>query len=872
MFSKLKVSFMHLFIILFCLFEIIGCSGGGGGSNPVGSLTTDNSIPGEVSTSIRLILPSLDLKSQSLLADGIQASNCFVKLIVFNPQSSPNILILNKTFNLINTATNEIEFHNVTGVLAYAQLDFDNLFVMESHNLHGAIDIQLYKQNVINYAPKGSRSKTDLVGSLLARLAEDSSKANFGALPKISLIEEVVAKLASDSPTIYEDAWVEFEKILGEKGLTLVNDNLKPMQQIEIVANGFTPSRTSYEGFIEETSVVFSNKNGKLTCPVPSLASGWHTVSLTVDGWSSLNRLYISAYEGQQNPDTFIEDTLKVFDDELAGLEASSDLAELQAENQKLREDFAKLTPEEKQIAAQFMAANQEFFSGFSLSSASIRRSAGRFSFNGMSVRADVIEEGVVMFGPNSYLGPDCGTGNRSFVKLRAYTENGITKVDVLKSVGISKAEVKASQFVKDWIKKIIESRKKAASKNIVEELWGKATGVLRKKIYAPAKDTVIFQKTKMAGSGVRGNVRYALRAENSTSEPILFQANTYWLEGGIQFLAKYRTLKATDFLNGNENLIRFKELNTSLKQLETAINQNSAGSSNFSLNLPNLNTLTSSITTEDYLIHPSIITSTKESIAKSISNPKVRLDYFLAYTPHQENPSNLYFIFLCDELDDQDFTFDIEYQAPGFAKETVTVKARVTTKFTEYWDQEETQKRREGSHDSQGNIFGKWSQWRDNGTLYSDGESFRNSSGEIMPIINTEYYDDGAKRIVNKDFTATDSYKSFVYYPDGKLQSERNYKDGLFDGLMTEYYENGNIHTTTNFENGKKNGLCTNYYQNGNVWHKHTFKDDFLTGPVTWFFENGNISHKGQFIDGKTTGTWHWYSEDGTESGTHTY
>jgi antitoxin component YwqK of YwqJK toxin-antitoxin module len=72
-------------------------------------------------------------------------------------------------------------------------------------------------------------------------------------------------------------------------------------------------------------------------------------------------------------------------------------------------------------------------------------------------------------------------------------------------------------------------------------------------------------------------------------------------------------------------------------------------------------------------------------------------------------------------------------------------------------------------------------------------------------------------------------------------MLSKRIYKDGEFDGLITEWYENGKKSGEINFKNGKKDGLTTLWYENGKKEYEGNFKNDKLISSKKWN-EDGSV------------------------------
>jgi len=61
-------------------------------------------------------------------------------------------------------------------------------------------------------------------------------------------------------------------------------------------------------------------------------------------------------------------------------------------------------------------------------------------------------------------------------------------------------------------------------------------------------------------------------------------------------------------------------------------------------------------------------------------------------------------------------------------------------------------------------------------------------------------------------------------------------------DGEHTERYPDGKIEVEETYRDGLRNGVRTVYHSNGKVWGKQIFVDDSLQGKSEWFFASGQL------------------------------
>ena len=109
-------------------------------------------------------------------------------------------------------------------------------------------------------------------------------------------------------------------------------------------------------------------------------------------------------------------------------------------------------------------------------------------------------------------------------------------------------------------------------------------------------------------------------------------------------------------------------------------------------------------------------------------------------------------------------------------------------------------------------------------------------------------------------------------YFESGQLKSEVNYKDGEQEGLTKTYYENGQLNTEENFKDGQSDGLVKVYSQGGQLRVEKTFQRGELEGLAKDYYENGNLRSEVFFKKGKKDGVQKWYRLDGKLEGENSY
>lgn len=89
-------------------------------------------------------------------------------------------------------------------------------------------------------------------------------------------------------------------------------------------------------------------------------------------------------------------------------------------------------------------------------------------------------------------------------------------------------------------------------------------------------------------------------------------------------------------------------------------------------------------------------------------------------------------------------------------------------------------------------------------------------------------------------------------YFPNGKISSDKEYKEAYPHGKATEYYEDGTLKLEGSFENNKEVGIWTLYYPNGNKEAVLTFDSGVQNGPYYEYNENGILTKQYYFKNGE--------------------
>lgn len=78
--------------------------------------------------------------------------------------------------------------------------------------------------------------------------------------------------------------------------------------------------------------------------------------------------------------------------------------------------------------------------------------------------------------------------------------------------------------------------------------------------------------------------------------------------------------------------------------------------------------------------------------------------------------------------------------------------------------------------------------------------------------------------------------------YPDGKVHTEVNYKNGKKHGVSTSYFNNGHKQLEMTYVNGERNGVSKKYYENGEIYAETPYENDQISGIRKIYYSDGNL------------------------------
>lgn len=100
-----------------------------------------------------------------------------------------------------------------------------------------------------------------------------------------------------------------------------------------------------------------------------------------------------------------------------------------------------------------------------------------------------------------------------------------------------------------------------------------------------------------------------------------------------------------------------------------------------------------------------------------------------------------------------------------------------------------------------------------------------------------------------------------FYHKKTNDIMIQENYNvNGEMEGKRNVYFDNGVLAEQADYKNGLKNGLLKIYSQKQVLLQESTYKNDKLNGTTVYYDVNGNIEAKGIFKNNLKTGVWEYY------------
>jgi len=127
------------------------------------------------------------------------------------------------------------------------------------------------------------------------------------------------------------------------------------------------------------------------------------------------------------------------------------------------------------------------------------------------------------------------------------------------------------------------------------------------------------------------------------------------------------------------------------------------------------------------------------------------------------------------------------------------------------------------------------------------------------------KYEKDG---ILTKHFTFKEDkpilQKTF-YSSNGKSKSITNFKNSNRHGMHKKFHENGNVELEAYFDENYKNGTWKEYSYEGKLTSIQEYKNGVENGSFKHYSRTGLLEKEGKYLKGRPEGLWKIYNRDGT-------
>jgi antitoxin component YwqK of YwqJK toxin-antitoxin module len=153
----------------------------------------------------------------------------------------------------------------------------------------------------------------------------------------------------------------------------------------------------------------------------------------------------------------------------------------------------------------------------------------------------------------------------------------------------------------------------------------------------------------------------------------------------------------------------------------------------------------------------------------------------------------------------------------------------------------------------------------------------------KVGKVLSKSIYDNGIVRSAKyfdrsglqlSSTVIKDNFINVVSYtPDGLKKAHFGYdQKGQLGGIDTIFYPSGKINQLKEYKNGELNGNYISYYLNGNKKSEINMTDGKANGYYTSFYVDGKTETEGWVIEGRDQGEWDYYDEQGKISAKYYY
>jgi antitoxin component YwqK of YwqJK toxin-antitoxin module len=104
------------------------------------------------------------------------------------------------------------------------------------------------------------------------------------------------------------------------------------------------------------------------------------------------------------------------------------------------------------------------------------------------------------------------------------------------------------------------------------------------------------------------------------------------------------------------------------------------------------------------------------------------------------------------------------------------------------------------------------------------------------------------------------------TYYPSGRPQWEREYREGKPNGAWRSWYEDGNLRSESYFGDPARETQMSFWHPNGQLSMRGPARNGSRSGTWTFWYANGQKAEEGEFVGSMREGRWIAWTKDGTQ------
>ena len=102
-----------------------------------------------------------------------------------------------------------------------------------------------------------------------------------------------------------------------------------------------------------------------------------------------------------------------------------------------------------------------------------------------------------------------------------------------------------------------------------------------------------------------------------------------------------------------------------------------------------------------------------------------------------------------------------------------------------------------------------------------------------------------------------------YYHFESKQLMSQEFYKGGKLEGIRIVFYKDGTVAEETNYKVGIKIGKSKTYSEKGQLLESLIYKNGQYDGVASYYDGMGNKMYEGNYVNGKRVGTWKFFEKN---------